>query len=67
VIQIISHDSAGRSALMPIASKTETDSRAAADEAHHVEADVGGHSRDAAKRIVDAKRSINAQATKLDN
>ena len=67
VIQISSNDSAGRSAPMPVASKTETDGREAADVGRHGEADVGGHSREAAKRIVDAKRGANAQATKLHN
>jgi len=52
---------------MPVASKTEMDSHAAADVGRHGEADVGGQSREAAKRIVDAKRGANALETKLHN
>ena len=52
---------------MPVASKTETDGHAAAEVGRDGEANVGDHSREAAKRIVDAKRGANAQATKLHN
>jgi len=59
VINISSDDSAGRGARMPVASRPEMDG--------HVAADADGDAREAAKRIVDAKRGANAQATKLRN
>jgi len=65
VINISSDDSTGRGAPMPVASKTKTDGYAAADVGRDGEVNVSDNSGEAAKRIVDAKRGANAQATKL--
>jgi len=67
VFNISSDDSTGRGAPMPVASKTKTDGYAAADVGRDGEVNVSDNSGEAAKRIVDAKRGANAQATKLHN